>query len=294
MTRFVGCISRGIFRRQSYKRYAIFSASTVLLGILALSWGAYRRSHAVSARSLNSPGLQEGSRQDLSAQVFQHTVSPAFHVVPERIVYPYSVVPGGVLGPQELQEASLRDSVVANHYEKFSFRKARVVELKQPRLVYLSYRIADKVFWTKKKVALRKGEKLITDGVITARARCANQVSELPHNNTSTQEPLTEKLEDPVVIIPLPPDFPSVLMMSPGITGLGPSDPSGSSSLPFSRAGLIYGPSFGGGSVPGGVLPKDPIHPPTSVPEPGTVVLICAALTGMGFGFWKEAAKNSR
>ena len=69
----------------------------------------------------------------------------------------------------------LKDSVVAAHFSDFSGSRSRIVELKADKAAYVSYRINDKVYWTKKKVRLEKGEKLMTDGVNYARARCGNQ-----------------------------------------------------------------------------------------------------------------------
>src|SRR5947199_10595266 len=82
--------------------------------------------------------------------------------------------------PEELQAITEHDRLVAKHYSGFDFRKAKVIELKRPALMYLSYGMRDKIFWTKKQIALRQGEKLITDGKITARTRCANRLEVLP------------------------------------------------------------------------------------------------------------------
>ncbi len=48
------------------------------------------------------------------------------------------------------------------------------------KLVYVSYRIGNKVFWTKHKLALRKGEAMLSDGTNMARTRCGNRISVLP------------------------------------------------------------------------------------------------------------------
>src|SRR5207245_11322315 len=62
---------------------------------------------------------------------------------------------------------------------------------------YLSYRMRDRIFWTKKQIALRQGEKLITDGKITARTRCANRVEVLPQAAIAPDEPLADQFDDP-------------------------------------------------------------------------------------------------
>src|SRR6478672_3862506 len=57
-----------------------------------------------------------------------------------RVVYPYSVVPGGVTSAAELRESADHDSTVGDHYRGFDYSHARIVEVNAPRLVYLSYR----------------------------------------------------------------------------------------------------------------------------------------------------------
>ena len=79
-------------------------------------------------------------------------------------VYPYSVVPGGMKSPGDLRAAAARDAVVRRHYARFDYDRARLVRLAEAREVYISYRIRDTVFWTRKKVRLRLGELLLTDG----------------------------------------------------------------------------------------------------------------------------------
>ena len=108
-----------------------------------------------------------------------------------RVVYPYSVVPGGVRSGEELQNVAAHDPAVAQHYSGFSYKQARVVEVSEPKLVYLSYRRGDRIYWSRKQAKLHVGEKLLSDGHITARTRCGNQVSVLPQANTSPNEPTT-------------------------------------------------------------------------------------------------------
>ena len=45
--------------------------------------------------------------------------------------------------------------------------------------VYVAYRIGDKVYYTKKKHKVCKGEEVITDGKNYARTRCANRMTKL-------------------------------------------------------------------------------------------------------------------
>ena len=119
----------------------------------------------------------------------------------DRPVYPYSLVPGGVQDAKELKWVAEHDPVVAAHYAGFDYDHARVVRLTLARTVYLSYRIGNHVYWTRHRVALHKGEKLITDGRMTARGRCANRVEEMPQQATSRAEPPAEKFDQPIAPI---------------------------------------------------------------------------------------------
>ena len=62
----------------------------------------------------------------------------------------------------------------------------RSVRLTLARTVYLSYRIGNHIYWTRRRITLHKGEKLITDGTITARTRCANRVEETPQQEAAS------------------------------------------------------------------------------------------------------------
>src|SRR6476660_9368289 len=55
-----------------------------------------------------------------------------------RVVYRYSVVPGGVQNREELQEAIRTDPVVADHYRRFDSARAYAVTLQNARAVHVS------------------------------------------------------------------------------------------------------------------------------------------------------------
>lgn len=116
-----------------------------------------------------------------------------------RPIYPYSVISGGVRSGYELKAAAGQDPVVALHYAGFDYAHARLVELLMERSVYLSYRIGNRVYWTRHRVKLHKGEKLLTDGKMTARTRCANRVEEAPQQESSRMEPPAAKFDEPLM-----------------------------------------------------------------------------------------------
>jgi hypothetical protein len=153
------------------------------------------------------------------------------HAHPARPVYPYSVVPGGVEDAKELKWVAEHDPVVAAHYAGFDYARAQVVRLTLARTVYVSYRIGNRIYWTRRRVTLHKGEKLITDGRMTARSRCANRVEETPQQASSPVEPPVEKFDEPVrtgegTAVQAPPVvFESALLNRPQMPGLGPAGP---------------------------------------------------------------------
>jgi hypothetical protein len=162
-----------------------------------------------------------------------------------RPVYPYSVVPGGVEDARELKWVAEHDPIVAAHYAGFDFAHAHIVRLTLAQTVFVSYRIGNHVYWTRHRITLHKGEKLITDGKMTARARCANRVEEVPQQLNSSPEPPVAKFEEPVgtgegTSMAVPPvEFESALLNRPGIPGSEPLPPLS-----------LYAPLSSGGGVP--------------------------------------------
>jgi hypothetical protein len=284
---------RKILQRSKFRRVAAFS--TLLFLSSASIWLVHYWLEPTDGptRQLSSEWIEEN--QNLNPNV----VAPDLETpsTSGRVIYPYSVVPGGVRTPAELKTVSEHDSAVREHYSQFDFRKARVVTVHEPRLVYLSYRIGDKIYWTAKKVSLHKGEQLITDGTITARMRCGNRVASLPQKYSFSREPSAAMFDQPIgpgssTEVPFPKDFHSALESRPNSTGWGPAalppgaaaagglSPLGSGYLPI---GSPVAPPVrtcgktGNGSC-GSVTGLGPSPQSLPVPEPGTDELICAEI----------------
>ena len=234
-----------------------------------------------------------------------------------RPVYPYSVVPGGVADAKELKWVAEHDPIVAAHYAGFDYDHARVVRLTLNRTAYVSYRIGNRVYWTRRRLTLHKGEKVITDGRITARGRCANRVEELPQQAAAPVEPPAVKFDEPMMPAigtatqtpPVP--FQSALLNRPSGPGAGPLGPltlydpiGGGAWTPISPPPLpssVCGPGKKKGTVQsgccageegesGGKKKKGSPCGAGVVPEPGTWVMLASGLAAI---FWKTRHKLS-
>jgi hypothetical protein len=193
-------------------------------------------------------------------------------------VYPYSVVPGGVKNADDLRNVASRDYVVRRHFANFDFSRAQLIRSAEAREVYLSYRIRNTVFWTRKRVRLLPGELLLTDGNITARARCGNQISDTAKPEVSEEEPAEDVLDQPVAVAeaPVPPIRP---VLPP------PDLPTGQPAAPmlFAGGGFIFPYAPLGPPIPNRVCPAGETdmdghcrhkHKPPVTPEPPTMVLL--------------------
>ena len=202
--------------------------------------------------------------------------------LPERLVYPYSVVPGGVAGPREVEKAANADPVVAEHYEGFNYRQAMLVILAEPKLAYVSYRIKDRIFYTKRRLQLAQGEKVITDGKSMIRVRCGNRIMDAPQGQISLLEPPDDVFNAPelplISLLNFPEEYPpfgAPPSELPGELPPGPMAvlmppmlvPPGTPPAELVIPPFIFFPPGGGLPTPIGILPP-PETPPVSPPPP--------------------------
>jgi len=214
----------------------------------------------------------QGPRQAASNRVLkpQGAAMPLAQATGPKKIYKYSVIPGGAHSKDELSDAIARDGVVAAHYRGVSLGAVRAERVNDDRLVYVSYRIDDKTYWTKHKVLLKKGETILTDGVTQIRSRCGNCISLQPMAPTMDNEPEAAQLDalapaaDPVPMISQQRVPPSI---APAMVALLPNGTIG-----FPSSGFVAGPTL---SVPistgiplGRTTGEDPKTPETIVPPP--------------------------
>lgn len=233
-------------------------------------------------------------RQAADSPVVRQAMSPkAAAKAPGRPVFPYSVVSGGLTSPDEMAKAIKQDPVVSEHYAGLRPASFRSEVLQEDRKGYVSYRIRDKVYWTRRLMTLKKGEMVLTNGDTMLRGRCGNRISSIAMSPAApaSQEPTEAVLnswQDSKLLAGIPPvPTPSPIGGALKFDRSAPEDPSAASLLlpPDSQLyGLIVpsahlgspgaflvagggspGGAGGGGVVGGGAPPEGT---PSTVPGP--------------------------
>lgn len=279
-------------RRHSRKRAgAKFLVALLFAATAAITW-QFARHQPISNMSYSSSELKpiDLNEPDPSASS-SRAYSLEIDSRPGRPAYLYSVIPGGVASAEELRQAMDHDPVVAQQFAGFDFQRAHLVQVSEKQSMHVAYRMGDKVYWTRKKVALHPGETLISDGKIVARTRCGNRIALAPLGPPALTEPADADLNQPLFsndmvthdADPQPETYAAVIPMP---------TPVGANALqPGKRKRIIpffILPLFGFGGSSG----RSPSHPPplAVTPEPGTMLLLSSGLLGV---YWK-ARKSGR
>ena len=278
------------------------------LSALALQYFTPSPAHSSGTNSGTSSGTSKDQEPVYDSLVLARE-SLRTNAGPARPVYPHSVVPGGVEDARELKWVAEHDPIVAEHYRGFDYDHARIVRLTLAQTAYVSYRIGNHVYWTRHRITLHKGEKLITDGRITVRARCGNRVEEVPQQLHESIVPAVAKFEVPVepsqdssTAIP-PVEFESALLNRPVFGGPQPLAPLLSLYTPFPVGGVVplsppplpsgvcspgRKPGKGDGAGPDDANDKKkkksgPCGANGVVPEPGTWLMLITGIVAMAW-----------
>jgi hypothetical protein len=252
----------------------ILGTVSILLAFTAITAKSHRRAAHVQA----APAITFANSQ--YPLLIASALDPDY-LRARRTQFPYSVVPGGVASPQELWNAIENDSAVASHYAGFNLSAAHITILDADVQAYVSYRIGDGIFWTRKRLTLHKNEKLITDGNLSARARCGNRVSATAQLPVSEREPLPTELDadytPAIADLPMDPGrFPILGELAPSADKFGTiaTDPVGD---PFVTTipGAAIIPLKSNSLPPIAVLPSLP----SATPEPGSGFFLLLALS---------------
>lgn len=275
--------------RRSYAR-SRFLVLLLFAATAAITW-QFARQQPVSSLSHSSSKPSPSRLPEIQGEKSStaNRAGYAFSTHAVRPTYLYSIIPGGVDSAEELRQVVERDPVAAKHFQGFDYQHAHLVEVSGKQSMYVAYRKGDKVYWTRKKIALHPGEKLISDGKITARTRCGNRVAVAPLGPRAIMDPLISDFDQPLFsndmvtseAEPLTEPY-AAMLPSPALENANSLQPT------HGRKGLIpffFVPLGGLGGLGGSSS-----HTPLAVaPEPGTVLLLSTGLVGV---FW--IARKSR
>jgi hypothetical protein len=223
----------------------------VVLGLLATA-GAILYIRANGPSTLRLPLPQPPAQVSPAAvRVSGPRVSPI------RRIYGHSIVPGGIHSVEELKRVIVADPLAARHYAGFDVTKAYVTRLPHDELVFLSYRLNHKIYFTSALRLIRGGEEVLTDGNSYILTRCGNEIVSSFHGPVNAaQEPMD--LDIVVAELPAAPPLESGSVLTPtavpSAESAAPPDP------PSSDGGapppVVYLPPVGGALSSSGGTPS--------------------------------------
>jgi hypothetical protein len=206
-------LQQSIFPPAPTKLQRVWNFAALSIGVLgvvsaSLAVGVVRRHNLQSPRISQRP-LFRANRNI----VYQRSFVEEKEILK---VYPYSIVPGGARTVDEAKRAMSVADVRAN-YANVDLAKLHEEKLATNLSGYVSYRYGEKIYWTAKKLTLRAGETVFTDGVHIVRGRCLNCYSAHPMMPIRPKEPSEKVLDTPVDIPVFAYKFPLLAMEVPAL-----------------------------------------------------------------------------
>lgn len=159
----------------------------------------------------------------------------------------------------------MSDPQLMEHYRYFDWEKAVVVANPQDWYSSVLYKKSGKVYWTKKRLLIKKGEKLLTDGKSLVRTYCCNQIDLAPPGPflPPPDEPPPEEIQPPEA--PAMPDFPPPTIDIPPSLTIAIPPPAPLPVVPLKP-------------LPIGSAKQRSSRVPIPVPAPGTFILLVFGL----------------
>lgn len=276
-----------LFLVEPAKLHRVWNLAVLIVGVLSVA----STSLAVGVIRNHRPRIYS-SAQRLLVRPTRKIVYQRSLVLEEttRKVYPYSIVPGGAATVDDAKLAMGRPDVRAN-YADLDMAVLREVKLSAPLSGYVSYRYGEKIYWTAKKLTLRAGETVFTDGVHLVRGRCLNCYSAFPMLPIRPNEPTEKVLDTPVDVPVFAYKFPLLPVEAPILPPppeeLTPTVPILPPTTSVKPPGGIWFPLFPiippihrHHPPPSGPVP--PIIPPvTVVPEPNYVWILAGGFMAL-------------
>ena len=203
------------------------STFALVMGIMLLAWKAY---HSVY----------------LQPMVYAPPPAPTFRAA--RKIYPFSIIPGGVYDPKELEKSIQLNPSLAEHYRDIQMENLTAVRTQAPMQAYLSFRRNGQICWTSKELTIPRGELILTDGQHMIRSRCGNRIQKTRPGGSVHSAADTQQTEDFILEAPLP----SIAQLPPYLQ-------------PVLSPGVLSPDIW-----------KEPGNELSPVPEPGTLVLFAS------------------
>jgi hypothetical protein len=179
----------------------------------------------------------------IQPRVYGVPPAPTFRAA--RKVYPFSIIPGGVYDPKELETSIQLDPLVAEHYRDIRMENLVAVRTQEPMQAYVSFRQDGHIWWTSKELTIPRGELILTDGQHMIRSRCGNRIQQKQPTSFVHSDSMTEQTRDLLMDAPMP----SLAKLPPHLQ-------------PVLPPGVVVAD-----------LSKDSNSQPSPVPEPGVLIL---------------------